>query len=424
MPWSTKKPAASEIAPDWLKPHCKQFLQALTDKGYANVTIRTYDRAAALFCHEVSRLGLRRGQLTGATLTKVRASALGRMHPTKHDQKKYCLDRFIDALVEAGVAERPAQKKARPSPLDGLRSEYVAYLRDQRGLTEATIYHSVCFLKRFMAFRFGNTLGNMNDITPHDIVEFLRKLRSDGKAPRDKTPPTHLRNLFRFLFWSGKANRDLAASIPRVAQRPKSNLPRHLKPEQVETLLDAVWSADPAGRRNYAMLMVLARLGLRAPEAIAIQLGDIDWRSGTILIRGKGKRHDRMPLPGDVGKAIVDYIRKGRRGTSRTLFVSTKVPFRPFVNAQILNTALKDAFERTGLRSPQKYVGSHLLRHSLATDMLRKGASLDEIGDVLRHRSRMTTTIYARHDVDGLRSIALDWPAAKSLGRQAQGART
>ena len=209
----------------------------------------------------------------------------------------------------------------------------------------------------------------------------------------------------------------------RVAQPPRSRLPRYLKPEEVETLLDAIWSADPIGRRNYAMLMVLARLGLRAPEAIAIQLDDIDWRAGTILIRGKGKRHDRMPLPQDVGNAIVDYIRKGRRGTSRTLFVSNKVPYRPFADSQILNSALKEAFERTGLRPPQKYVGSHLLRHSLATDMLRKGASLGEIGDVLRHRSRMTTTIYARHDVDGLRSIALDWPAAKAVSRRAQGAR-
>jgi integrase/recombinase XerD len=423
MPWTLKNPAAADIAPDWLKPHCKRFMQKLADEGYAPFTLRTYDQAAALFCSEAARRRLDSGQLVGATLTKIRAAAIGMMHPNKYDQKKYCLDRFIDALVEAGVAERPTPKKVRPSLLDRLRSEYVTYLRDQRGLTEATIYHCVGFLNRFMAFRFGDRLGNLNDIKPQDIVDFLRKLRSNGNAPRDKTPPSHLRNLFRFLFWSGKVKRDLAASIPRVAQPPRSTLPRYLKPEEVETLIDAAWSADPAGRRNYAMLMVLARLGLRAPEAITIQLDDIDWRAGTILIRGKGKRHDRMPLPEDVGNAIVDYIRNGRRGTSRTLFVSSKVPYRAFADSQILNSALKSAFERTGLKPPQKYVGSHLLRHSLATDMLRKGASLDEIGDVLRHRSRMTTTIYARHDVDGLRSIALDWPVAKAVSRRAQGAR-
>jgi integrase/recombinase XerD len=171
-----------------------------------------------------------------------------------------------------------------------------------------------------------------------------------------------------------------------------------------------VRTGDGIGRRNYAMLLLMARLGLRAPEVIAIQLEDIDWRAGEILIRGKGKLHDRMPLTADVGEAVVDYIRNGRAGSSRTLFLSAKTPHSPFKNAAILNTVLCDAFERTGLKPPQKYVGSHLLRHSLATDMLRKGASLDEIGDVLRHRSRVTTTIYAKYDINALRSIARPWP--------------
>jgi hypothetical protein len=204
MPWKLKNATAVDVAPDWLQPYCTQFLRNLSDQGYAAVTLRSYDAAAALLCHEVSRRGLRSDQLVGATLTKARAAALGRMHPNRYDQKKYCLDRFIDALVEANVAERPTPKTVRSSPLDRLRSEYVAYLRDQRGLTEATIYHCVSFLNRFMASRFGDTLGNLNDITPHDIVDFLSKLRSDGKAPRDKTPPSHLRNLFRFMLWIGK----------------------------------------------------------------------------------------------------------------------------------------------------------------------------------------------------------------------------
>jgi len=159
------------------------------------------------------------------------------------------------------------------------------------------------------------------------------------------------------------------------------------------------------------MLLLMARLGLRSPEVIAIRVEDIDWRAGEIMIRGKGKLHDRMPLPADVGEAIVDYIRNGWAGGSRTLFVAARPPYRPFKDAQILNLVLRQAFEKTGVKPPQKYVGSHLLRHSLATDMLRKGVSLDEIGDVLRHRSRMTTTICAKHDLDALRSIARVWPA-------------
>lgn len=422
MPWSTRKPTAVEIAPDWLRPHCQQFLLGLADQGYAPATMRTYEGAARLLCEEVARRRLRKDQLVGRTLSETHAAVLKAMHPNKYNQKRYCLERFIDALVEVGVAERLKLNTAAPTPLDRLKAEYASYLRDQRGLTDATIYHCVRFLDRFMSFRFGEKLGDFDDIAPHDVVDFLRKLRG-STAPRDKTGPSHLRNLFRFLFWSGKTKRDLAASIPRARQPAKSTLPRYLKPEEVEKLLDAAWAPTPVGRRNYAMLMVLARLGLRAPEAIAIQLDDIDWRNGTILIRGKGKRHDRMPLPDDVGKAIVDYIKNGRRGRLRTLFVSSTPPHKPFVDAQILNTALKQAFEDTGLKPPQKYVGSHLLRHSLATDMLRKGASLDEIGDVLRHRSRMSTTIYARHDVDGLRSIAPGWPKVKSASRTGKEAR-
>ena len=395
---------------DWLLPYRERFLKVLGDQGYSSGTLRAYGGTASLLCREVAGRGLHRGELIGQTLVKVRAAVLDGMHPNKRTYKKFCLDRFIDALVEAGVAERPAPPRKVPTALDLLRTEYQTFLREQRGLTEATIYHCVSFFDRFMTFRFGARLGNLNDITPNDIVAFLRKVMHRETPYRDKTPPTHLRSLFRFLFWSGKTRRDLASSLPRVAAPRASHLPRSLRPEEIERLIDVVWAPDAVGRRNYAMLLLVARLGLRAPEVIAIQLDDIDWRAGTILIRGKGKRHDRMPLPEDAGKAIVDYIRNGRRGSSRTLFVSSKVPYRPFVDAQILNTVLRAAFKDTGLKPPQKYIGSHLLRHSLATDMLRKGASLDEIGDVLRHRSRASTAIYAKHDVEGLRSIARAWP--------------
>ena len=405
----------TEAAPpsDWLAMHRQRFLSSLADQGYSRGTLRTYADAASAFCSEVLRRRLLPGQLCGRALVKARAAALDRMRANKPVYKRFCLDRFIDALIEAGDAERPTPPQRAPTALARLRSEFETYMREQRGLAEKTIYASLSFYDRFMAFRFGAKLGRLDDITPGDIVAFLRNVRGGKATYRDKTPPTHLRCLFRFLFWSGKTKRDLASSLPRVASPKASLLPRSLLPAEIERLIDATRSADAVGRRNYAMMLLLARLGLRAPEVIAIELDDIDWRSGTILIRGKGKRHDRMPLPEDAGKAIVDYIRNGRRGASRKLFVSSKVPFPPFVDATILNVVLREAFKSTGLEPPQRYIGSHLMRHSLATDMLRKGASLDEIGDVLRHRSRAATGIYARHDIDGLRSIAQPWPVAR-----------
>jgi integrase/recombinase XerD len=395
---------------EWLLPYRKRLLQGLSDQGYAPATLSNYDAAIGRFCVAAKMRAIGARNLNDRQIEQIRAAALDGVAPRVRTNTRFCLNRFIDHLVEAGVARLPVPPPKVLTALDRLRKEYEAYLRNQRGLSEATIYHCLRFLDRFMTFRFGETLGKLNAITPNDIVAFLCQLKVGSQPYRDKTPPTHLRNLFKFLFWSGKTNRNLASSVPRVAQPKPVTLPRYLKPEEVRRLIEAVRTDDALGSRNYAMLLLMARLGLRAPEVIAIQLDDIDWRAGEILIRGKGKLHDRMPLPADVGEAIVDYIRNRRAGSSRVLFVSGRTPHRPFKDAQIVNAVLQDAFERTGLKPPQKYVGSHLLRHSLATDMLRKGASLDEIGDVLRHRSRMTTTIYAKYDIDALRSIARSWP--------------
>jgi integrase/recombinase XerD len=401
---------ATACAEGWLQPHRQRFVEDLRALGYKPWTLRRYEEVALRFCAAVGVSGLGADDLNGSQIERLHAAVVDATTATARTNTRFCLNRFINHLVAARVAHLPELPPKVPTALELLHQEYDAYLRNQRGLSDSTIYHCHCFMDRFMTFRFGETPGNLNDISPDDVVAFLCKIRGGDKPYRDKTPPSHLRAMFRFLFWSGKTKRDLVNAVPRVALPPQSHLPRYLGPEAVEQLIASVKSDDPVGRRNHAMLLLLARLGLRAPEVIAIQLDDIDWRAGTILIRGKGKQHDRMPLPEDAGEAIVDYIRNGRCGPSRILFVSSKVPYSPFVDAAILNVMLRDAFDRTGLKPPRKYVGSHVLRHSLATDMLRKGASLDEIGDVLRHRSRVSTTIYAKHDIEGLRSIAREWP--------------
>jgi site-specific recombinase XerD len=293
-----------------------------------------------------------------------------------------------------------------------LRRDYETYLRRQRGLSERSIFHSWRIADRFLEFRFGETAGDLSRVTSADIVSFLQALTTRTPPLRDKTLSSHLRNFFRYLFKAGKTNANLALGIPSVAQRYGTRLPRHLTTEQVEIVVKAVRTDTAIGRRNYAMVLLLARLGLRAPEAIAMQLDDIDWRSGEIIVRGKGNRHDRVPLPPDVGEALADYIRSDRKTASRALFVTDRAPHRPFKDGQMLNNVLRAAFARTGLKPPAPYVGSHILRHSLATNLVQHGASLAEIGDMLRHRSRASTMLYARLDIDGLRSIAQPWPVA------------
>jgi len=296
--------------------------------------------------------------------------------------------------------------------LQALKTEYEDHLRGQRGLSERTIYHCWRFADRFITFRFKGRPCDLSKVAAVDIAKFMLHLTSRKTPFRDKTPPTHLRNFFQFLFKSGRTDVNLAPSVPRMAHRCGSALPRYLMPDQVEALLAAAKVDTPIGRRNYAMVLLLARLGLRAQEVITIQIGDIDWRAGEILVRGKGQQHDRLPLPQDVGEALSRYIRDDRKTTSRTLFVAQKVPREAFVDAQVLNGILGTAFEKANLKPPTRYVGSHILRHSLATNMVRNGASLDEIGDVLRHRGRRSTMIYAKLDVEGLRSVALEWPVA------------
>ena len=233
-----------------------------------------------------------------------------------------------------------------------------------------------------------------------------------GKPPfNNKIRPVGLRNFLRYLFKCGVTPTNLALSVPSVAKRYQARLPRHLKPDQVEAVLTAVRANPKHGRRNYAMILLMARLGLRAPEVIAIQLDDIDWRAGELMVRGKGQRHDRVPIPPDVGEALVAYIRNDRVSGERALFVTERAPHRPFKNGAELNEILKIAFARCGMKPPCPYVGSHVLRHSLATNMVLKGASLAEVGNMLRHRSRASTMIYARLDIDTLRSLAQPWPA-------------
>lgn len=320
--------------------------------------------------------------------------------------------RFAEYLSKQGIVKPSATSVAKHIARADLRRDYEAYLRGQRGLSERTIFHCWRFADRFLEFRFGDGGDDLSAIVQDDIIAFLQKLTSRKSPLRDKTPPTHLRNFFQYLFKTARTATNLALSVPRIAQKYGAQLPRHLAPEQVEAIITAVRVDTPIGRRNYAMVLLLARLGLRAPEVAAMQLNDVDWRAGEIIVRGKGKRHDRVPMPSDVGEALAEYIRRDRVTPSRTLFVNSRSPHEPFRNGQVLNTILKGAFAKAGLTRPTKYVGSHILRHSLATNLVRRGASLSEVADVLRHRSRASTLIYAKLDLEGLRSIAQAWPTA------------
>jgi site-specific recombinase XerD len=317
---------------------------------------------------------------------------------------------LLEALREAAVVPRPT-REGDETQSERLEREFGQYLAEERGLTQATLKNSLPFVRSFLAHRFGSSPIIMNDVRAPDVTRFLlRKLQTVGVS-RAKLMVCALRSFFRFLRWRGDIAIDLASSVPKVADWRLSALPKSLQADEVERLISSCRRGTVTGQRDYTLLLLLARLGLRAGEVVAMTLDDIDWEAGELTVRGKGGREDRLPIPRDVGQAMVTYLRQGRPQDcpTRRFFVRQKAPRRGFASSVAVCTIVRRALERAGIASPRK--GAHLLRHSLATRMLRKGASLAEIGEILRHRSVDTTATYAKVDLVALRALTQPWPS-------------
>lgn len=315
---------------------------------------------------------------------------------------------LLDHLREHHVVQR-VTPTCDVSPLAAILDRYEKHLRSERGLTTATIINYLPFARKFLSDRFGEGPFLLKVVRPRDISGFILRHARTMSCRRAQLMTTVFRSFFRFLFQRGELQVDLAPSIPTVADWRLSTLPRYITAEEVIRVLGSCDRHTATGRRDYALLLLLARLGLRAGEIVAMQLDDIDWRSGEILVRGKGLLYDRMPLPVDVGQALAVYLRHDRPSSkTRRVFVCRKAPQRGFSGPSTVSTIVRRALDRAGLHPGFK--GAHLLRHSLATSMIRSGASMSEIGEILRHRSPSTTEIYAKLDFEGLRSLAQPWP--------------
>ena len=202
---------------------------------------------------------------------------------------------------------------------------------------------------------------------------------------------------------------DLAAAVPTVANWSMTSIPRAIPADAVRRLLTSIHRRTAIGRRDYAILLVLARLGLRAGEVARLELEDIDWNAGSLSVQGKGDQRSVLPLPADVGAAIAAYLRHGRpRSSSRRVFLRTQAPLCGLRGPVAIASLVQHNLARAGIMAPTR--GAHQFRHALATKMLRHGASLAEIGQVLRHRSLETTKIYTKVDLKSLRPLSLPWP--------------
>ena len=303
----------------------------------------------------------------------------------------------------------PKREPVATSPAERLANQYRVFLEQERGLDCATIYNYSRHVDRFLAEQFGSGRINLRALGVSDIRAFVRR-----HAPRHgrgwaAQMVTGLRSFFRFAQLRGVIKSDLAALVPSVPSWEMSGPPKHLRFEAVQRVLSACDRSTVKGKRDYAILLLLARLGLRAGEIVSLQLADINWANGELVVRSKkGDGWAQLPLSTDVGRALEQYLIIRPPSPYRNVFVRGYAPYTPFVASGPVSVLVRKAIERAGVKSAR--TGAHIFRHSLATEMLRRGASLAEIGRVLRHRDPDSTAIYARVDLEALRELALPWP--------------
>jgi len=296
------------------------------------------------------------------------------------------------------------------TPLDVLLERYRHWLVEERGLACPTVRRYEAVARQFLQERRsvpGRSTG-VEGLSAMEVTNFLLEGCSRLAVRSAKHLVNDLRSLLRFLFLVDLTPTALATAVPPVAGWRDTGLPAMLAASDVRALLDSCDRNHPTGLRDFAILTLLARLGLRAAEVADLELGNVDWRAGEIVIRGKGHRVDRLPLPVDVGEALAAYLAGGRpRVRSRTLFLTSYAPQRA-MRPQTISSVVRYACVRAHLPP----VGSHRLRHALASELLRRGAALPDIGQVLRHRNLTSTTIYAKVDRIALRAVARPWPGS------------
>jgi site-specific recombinase XerD len=384
----------------------ERFAQTLFQIGYTTITARKHLGAAEHFIDWTNQRRLSVAELSEESLMRF-GRHLGRCRCRyRHADRMnvlYGARLFVNALREAGVIAMPAIKDTVQDP--ALLSAFCRWMREQRGTCEATLSNYRRHIRELLK-RLGEEPSRFEARSLRGFV--LDQSRASGWAAA-KTCTTALRMLVRFLIADGQCAVGLDAAIPTLAHWRLAALPRYLPPDDVERVIDSCDRASPVGRRNRAMLLLLARLGLRAGDIMHLRLGDIDWQGAWIHVCGKGRRTTRLPLTQEVGDALVAYLQDGRPpAQSDALFVGCRAPFRAFAPGAV-PLIVGRALDRAGVVRPSRGA-AHLLRHSVATSMLRQGASLQDIGALLRHRSIETTQIYAKVDVMALRQIAQPWP--------------
>jgi site-specific recombinase XerD len=311
---------------------------------------------------------------------------------------------FMGHLRGTGVITTSVASQTPQDP--ALLTAFCQWMRRQRGTKDSTLGTYSISIRELLR-HVGEEPGRFDAQSLRQFV--LDTSRRQGLAAT-KNCTTALRMFLRFLIAEGKCAAGLDAAIPVVAHWRLSSLPRYLQSEEVERVIASCDTGTPVGRRDRAILLLLARLGLRAGDILQVRLANIDWKGAWICVKGKSRRQTQFPLTREVGQAIVDYLQDGRPQTDAdALFVRSRAPFRAFANHCAISVVVAQAMRRAGVKCPSRGA-AHVLRHSVATSMLREGTSLQDIAAILGHRSITTTQIYAKVDLNGLQQLTQPWP--------------
>jgi integrase/recombinase XerD len=386
-----------------LAPFADAYRVELRGRGYTvRSTVGELRQVARLSCWLAAR-GLTAAELSGARVDEflVWQRADGRYRSQWSRPGLRCV---LDVLRGLGVlaAEEPA---APNSPTDALLACFERYLLAERGLAAGTVV-----LYRRSARRFVDGLApdrGLAGLAAGDVTAAVLREFEVVSVSAAQNFVSGLRSFLRFCFVEGLVGSDLSQAVLLVRGRSSSPLPRGISRADARALVGSCDRRHALGRRDYAIIILLLRLGLRRGEVAGLTLDDIDWRASELVIRGKGAREDRLPLPADVGQAIASYLRRGRpRSGRREVFLRFKAPYDPIASGTVAST-VRRACTRAGIAE----VGSHRLRHTAACEMVQANVPLYRIGQVLRHQSLQSTAIYARVDVARLRLLATPWPA-------------
>jgi site-specific recombinase XerD len=388
-----------------LAPFAVGFAGELARQGYTPLSAREQMRLLARLSCWLALEGMGAENLGASEVdrfVRTRRAAGRQLHSIK------ALRPVLVYLRALGVVQLPAPR-APDDPADELLERYRRYLIGERGLKKATTIGYTQLVRPFLRHRLssdGRAL-ELAGLAAADVVAFVVMHCPQLSRGTASLTVTALRSLLAFLHVEGLIARSLAACVPSVAGRRLAGLPKGLDSNQVQRLLGSCDRSSSHGCRDFAVLTVLVRLGLRAGEVAKLKLDDVEWRVGKILVRGKGSCIEYLPLPTDVGEALAAYLRHSRPRTAqgRTIFVRIRAP-----HSALTSPGVSQIVAAAGRRAGLGQIYAHRLRHTAASAMLRAGASLPEVGQVLRHRRALTTAIYAKIDREALRTIARPWP--------------